>query len=335
MYLSLNRLFYATGLFFASIVIGILGFVIIEGFSVGEAFYMSVITISTVGFTEVRPLSNPGRVFTAIYIIINLGIFAYIVSVITSYLFEGEFRKAFKNYIIGREVKKLKNHVIVCGLGRNGSRACQELSRNEKDFVVIETDQEIISSYFEQEKFQFIHGDATDDDSLKEARIEHASTLITTLPRDADNVFIALTARELNPDIQVIARASEIQSKKKLERAGATHVILPDELGGMHMAQLVTKPYVVEFLEILNGIGDQSLLLEEISYWDLKLESRGKTLRELDIRNKTGVTILAHKLRNGGFDFSPRADVPVTEKDVLIMMGTEESLSKFKFEYCY
>ena len=335
MYLSLNRLFYATGLFFASIVIGILGFVIIEGFSVGEAFYMSVITISTVGFTEVRPLSNPGRVFTAIYIIINLGIFAYIVSVITSYLFEGEFRKAFKNYIIGREVKKLKNHVIVCGLGRNGSRACQELSRNEKDFVVIETDQEIISSYFEQEKFQFIHGDATDDDSLKEARIEHASTLITTLPRDADNVFIALTARELNPDIQVIARASEIQSKKKLERAGATHVILPDELGGMHMAQLVTKPYVVEFLEILNGIGDQSLLLEEISYWDLKLESRGKTLRELDIRNKTGVTILAHKLRNGGFDFSPRADVPVTEKDVLIMMGTEESLSKFKLEYCY
>ena len=200
---------------------------------------------------------------------------------------------------------------------------------------MIETDQEIISSYFEQEKFQFIHGDATDDDSLKEARIEHASTLITTLPRDADNVFIALTARELNPDIQVIARASEIQSKKKLERAGATHVILPDELGGMHMAQLVTKPYVVEFLEILNGIGDQSLLLEEISYWDLKLESRGKTLRELDIRNKTGVTILAHKLRNGGFDFSPRADVPVTEKDVLIMMGTEESLSKFKLEYCY
>ena len=334
MNLSLNRLIYATALFFASIVIGILGYVIIEEFSVGEAFYMSVITISTVGFTEVRPLSGPGRVFTAIYIIINLGIFAYIVSVITSYLFEGEFRKAFKNYIVGREVKKLKNHVIVCGLGRNGSRACRELSRNNRDFVVIEADQEIISSHFEQEKIQFIHGDATDDDSLKEARIEHASTLITTLPRDADNVFIALTANELNPGIRVIARASEVQSKRKLERAGATHVILPDELGGMHMAQLVTKPYVVEFLEILNGIGDRSLLLEEISYRDLKSASRGKTLKELDIRNKTGVTILAHKLKNGSFDFSPSADVPVAEQNVLIMMGTEESISRFRLEYC-
>jgi len=294
-----------------------------------DALYMSVITFSTVGFSEVEPLSHDGKVFAIFFITMNLGILAYTVSVISSILFEGELRKVFKTYIVSREVKKLKNHIIVCGFGRNGERACAELYATGKPFVIIERDQQIIEAVDASKDYNFVLGNATLDEVLLEAGVDKATTVITTLPSDADNVFITLTAKEINKSINVIAKASESSSEKKLLRAGASHVVMPDRLGGMHMANLVTKPYVIEFLELLNGVGDQHLELAEVDHERLKEEHRTKSLRELDIRSKTGATIIAFKADKVGFLFNPPPSKTVGEGDVLIVLGTKEDLEKF------
>ncbi|MEO1055235.1 MAG: NAD-binding protein, partial [Bacteroidota bacterium] len=320
-------------LFLGSITVGILGFMIIEDFSFLDAFYMTLITFSTVGFTEVHPLSPTGRLFTGIYIILNLGIFAYIVSVISAYLFEGELRKIFRNFLIGKDVKKMKNHIIVCGFGRTGARACEELFTEKIDFLVIEKNIEKVSLDNRSKNFQFIKGDATQDDVLLEAGIERASTVITALPKDTDNVFITLTAKEMNPRVKVIARATDENSEKKLHRAGASYVVMPYTLGGMHMANLITKPYVIEFLELLNGVGDVKVNLEEVSREALSKEYHGKTLKEMDIRQKTGATIIAIKNGKRGFQFNPHADKVIDDDDVMIVLGTDDCITKFRKEF--
>ena len=227
----LRNLIIAIILLQLSLLIGVLGFMKVEDYDLMNAFYMAVITISTVGFTEVHELSPNGRLFTSIYILLNLGIFAYVVSVITSYLFEGKLRSIFKDFMVDRELNKLNNHVIVCGYGRNGSQACEELLNSGREFVVIEKDPEIRQSVPSSSDFQFLIADATMDGNLKLAGIERAEVIIITTPSDAANVFIALTARALKPDIKIISRASEKQTEEKLYRAGANQVIMPDNPG--------------------------------------------------------------------------------------------------------
>lgn len=326
---TLNKLSFALLLFVTSIFVGTSGFMIIEGFALIDALYMAMITFSTVGFAEVNPLSDNGKIFTAIFITLNLGILAYTVSALSSIFFEGELRKVLKKYIINREVKKLKNHVIVCGFGNNGEQAAAELYATKNPFVIVENNEAIIQASAYSEKYNFVLGNATLDETLIEAGLESADTVITTLPSDADNVFITLTAKEINPNVKVIAKASETSSEKKLMRAGASHVVMPDRLGGMHMANLVTKPYVIEFLKLLNGVGEQQLELEEVSFEKLKDEFHEQSLRQLDIRNKTGATILAFKDDKAGFVFNPHSEKKVDKNDVLIVLGTRENLEKF------
>ena len=331
----LHKLWFALSLFFTSLAIGIIGYMLIENYSVSEAFYMSVITFSTVGFQEVHPLHEGGRIFTGFYIIVNLGIFAYIISVVSTYIFEGELRKAFKNFLIGREVKKMKNHIIICGFGRNGAKAAELLYKEGKRFVVIEQNSETINSHPGNEKYQFVQGDATNEDVLLEAGLERASIVITALPKDTDNVFITLTVKEMNPHAYIIARSSELHSEKKLIRAGANKVVMPDLLGGAHMAQLITKPYVIEFLELLNGMSDDNdLNLEEVSFDDLNEEVKGISLGEMDVRKKTGASIMAYKEGDIAFKFNPPASKVFKEKDIIILLGTDESIDNFKKEFC-
>jgi voltage-gated potassium channel len=231
--------------------------------------------------------------------------------------------------MFGREVKKLKNHVIVCGCGRHGSRACQELRRNNTPYVIIEKDPKQLELP-EDEKSPAINGDATLDDTLSMAAIKNARALITTLPHDADNVYITLTAKELNPGLMVISRATDHNSEKKLYRAGADRVVLPDILGALHMVNLITRPYVVEFLEILNGVGNSELRLEEFEYSQLKNKYKDKTLKELDIRKNTGATVVGVKDSEQGFLFGPKHDTQIGQEDVLILLGSEDSLRLFK-----
>lgn len=296
---------------------------------------MTVLTISTVGFHEVKPLSRPGQIFTSFYILLNLGLIAYLISTLTTYIFEGELKKIYNKYMIGREARKLSGHVILCGYGRNGERAAAELLKHNTKFLVVEINNIHLENLPERLKFNVIVGDATSDEVLKEAGIERASSIITTLPSDADNVFIALTAKELNSNIRVISRASDEGAEKKLKRAGANMVVMPDALGGLHMAHLITKPSVIEFLNILNGLGTSDYSLEEIPYDKLKPEYQEKSIHELDFRKRTGVSIVGMKDPKEGIIFSPSTDKKIHAGSVIIVLGKLENITTLKQKYTW
>jgi voltage-gated potassium channel len=329
---DLKRFMLAALLLLLSLCTGCIGFILIEGYSLLDSLYMTMLIISTVGFQEVEPLSDSGRLFTSIYLIFNLGILAYIVSVVTSYIFEGEFKKAYKTYLVSRVVKKMDNHIIVCGYGRNGSKVCEELIKSGKEFVLIEQDPEVVAHLPKSSAFAVITEDALTDEALLHAGVESARALITTLPRDADNVMITLTAKELNPSIFLVARAADDNAEKKLRRAGATKVVKPYSLAGIHLANMVTRPYAIEFLDLITGV-EGDLKVEEFKFRQLKPEFMNKTIRELDIRNKTGGMVIGLKDPEQGFVFNPSPDTVIDEDDVLIIFGSKESIDNFHL-YC-
>lgn len=329
---KLGKLVFASSLFVVSLGIGLVGFIVLEGYTFINAFYMTVITFATVGFTEVQPLSDNGRIFTAIYIIFNLGVFAVIISTITSYLVEGELVNVLNIYRLSRKVRKLKDHVIVCGFGRNGSRACEEFIKLHLPFVVIENDnQKIAEVQMLSKKINILEGDATHDTILKTAGVERAKALITALPKDADNVYVTLSARQLNPKIRIIARANEAGSESKLVMAGADKIVRPDIIGGTYMANLVTKPEIVEFLDIISGIG--TLKIEEYSFEDFTDEFKNKSIRELDARNRTGVMILGFKDDQQGIIVNPNPGTIIGEGDFVIVLGTRDQIEQFSRTY--
>jgi voltage-gated potassium channel len=331
-YKKLYRLFFAFGLFVSSMFVGVEGYRLTEGFETRDAFFMTTMIISTTGMNEVQKLSPEGRIFTSFYVIFNLVIFGYFVSVATSYIFEGGLKDAFKNYMNTRVANKMKDHTIVCGYGRNGSKACEELFRSGMQFAIIEKGeeklQEAIALYETKKNIYILQGDATSDDILIEAGVKKAKTIITTLGEDADNVFVTLTARELNPTIKIIAKAVKESSVSKLMRAGAHHVVVPEIIGGTHMASLVTKPDVIEFLNMLNGIGHTELRLEELRVSEMKEEYIGKTIKELGVREITGANIIAYKDMDG-FMFNPTPETTFDTGGVLIVLGTENELRTF------
>ncbi|WP_205502659.1 potassium channel family protein [Rufibacter psychrotolerans] len=329
-HLKLHRFLWAFGLIIASLITGVGAYHVLEGYSLADAFYMTVITISTTGFMEVQPLSPEGRLFTSIYILVNIGIIAYTVSVVTTYLFEGELRSIWKNYMNEREIKRFSDHVIVCGFGRNGSKATRDLLAQGERLVVVESNPELITdSSLGQGRLNYLHGDATEDELLERAGVRQAKALITTLPKDADNVFVALTARGLNPHLQIIARASEKTTRQKLLRAGANYVVMPDEIGGSHMASLITQPEVIHFLELLNGTGPNRMHLEEVHLDRLNQDVRGLSVRELDLRNRTGATLIGINRNGSEFLVSPDADTCLQAGDVLILLGSPAQIMTF------
>ncbi|BDD11296.1 potassium transporter TrkA [Fulvitalea axinellae] len=330
----LRRFYLACGCIVASIGTGTTFYIYHEGFTPANAVYMAIITLSTVGFGEVEPLSEVGRIFTSGYIVVNLVIIAFGISTMAGYIFEGELRTIFRSIMTGNEVNKLKGHIIVCGYGRNGMKTCEEFRMAGKRFVVIENDPDICHALTEDPRFNVITGDATVEDTLRMARIDSATALITTLPKDSDNVYISLTSRELNRDLMIIARANEESAERKLKLAGANRVVKPDALGGSHMAKLVTQPVVIEFLDLLNGLSTETdMRLEEFAYGLFKKEYMGKTLRELDIRRNTNVMVIGYKHPEKGFLFTPSTSLKLNQNSVLILMGDEESLKKFKSRF--
>ncbi len=311
-------------------VVGVAGFVWIEGYSVLDAIYMTIITVSTVGFGEVQSLSQTGKLFTTFLILINIGLFAYFVSILSSYIFEGRLRHVFKRYMIDRRISTLKDHVIVCGYGRNGREACKELERSGFTFVIVESDHEVIESLPDDNAFHFVVGDATDEDTLRQAHVEKAAQIIITTSSDADNVFIALSARKMNPDMEIIARATKPESESKLYFAGANHVVMPDQLGGMFMAHMITKPVTIEFLNHLTGRNAEfaRFHLESIHYDQLKPKYRDKSLRQMKLRTSTGCNVIGVKDDIKGIIPSPAADTVIGPKDCMIILGANENIKK-------
>ncbi len=312
------------------VLISTTGIKLIEGWSWLDCLWHTVITISTVGYGEVHPLSVPGKIFTMAVIVVAFALFAYGASTVASMIFEGELRKIFTTKRMEKMVAKLKNHTIVCGLGRTGQAAVKELSREKIPFVVIEKNEERIEEA--KEKYPnliYIHGDATQDETLIKAGVKSAANMIVATADDADNLFITLSAKNLNPRLRIVTRANREENVIKLKRAGATEVILPNVIGGLRMASLAIRPSVVSFLDIVTHHGEIDLRLEEVEV-PKGSPFHGKLLKELDIPKKTGVIVIGIRREDGSFILNPTSTTMVLEGDKLIIIGTKEQAEKLK-----
>lgn len=304
---------------------GTVGYMAIEDFSFSDAFYMTIITVTTVGFQEVHPLSSYGKWFTAFLIVTSFSTFAYALTSITKNFLSGQYRQYFKVYKVNAQIQKLQDHVIICGYGRNGIQAAKSLEAHGKKFVIVESDQEILNELHNQQML-FVKGDATDEETLLEAGIKEASALITTLPKDADNVFVSLTAKDLNSQITLISRATDESAERKLKRAGVDNVIMPERVGGMHMASLVVTPDVYEFLDRISVIGSDEINLEEITFTNIPDDCKFKTLQHLSDHYHTGSLIIGYKTPQGEYVVNPALSRPVEEGAKIFVLGKADQI---------
>jgi voltage-gated potassium channel len=321
-----QNIFYPLFLICFIVIAGVLGFMLIEGYSFFDALYMTIITITTIGYAEVHELSTAGRVFNIFLIVAGFATFAYAIAKLTQYIVDGEIRKYFKHRKIMSAVNHLENHVIVCGYGRNGKQACHTLTHHKEQFVVIEKSEEKVEGDEFDKSTLYVKGDATDDDVLIRAGIKRAKALLTVLPDDADNVFIVLSARALNDKIQIISRASNSGSVPKLKKAGANSVIMPDKIGGTHMATLVTKPDIIEFIDYLSGEEGDSINLESINFDMLPKELQGRTLKEIMASQKSLVSCIGVKDSEGKFIINPPGTMTINKSMKIIVLGTSENI---------
>jgi voltage-gated potassium channel len=308
---------------------GVTGYILIEGDNLLDSVYMTIITISTVGFGEIHELSKAGKIFTIFLVIAGFGTYAYVVSIITTYFVEGQMKHIVRGFRVKSIQKKMKDHVIVCGYGRNGQQAVKELIANNNEFVIIDKGVEENFKKLNQ-PVRFIEGDATDDEILTKAAIQKAEALITTLPIDADNLFVVLSARSLNPKIKIVSRSSCVSSEKKLRIAGADNVVMPEQVGGAHMANLITRGDAVEFLDHLSIHGETPVNLEEIVCDTIIDSIKDKTIHEIGVKTKTGVNIIGLKTPEGEFIFNPSSDIKIVPKSKLFVLGTREQMKKMK-----
>lgn len=315
-----SRLLIPVSMLMFMIGVGTAGFMLIEHFSFTNALYMSVITIATVGFGEVEPLSETGKIFTIVLILVNLALFTYYITLITRFFADGDFVKNYKMLKMENSISHLNQHVIICGFGRNGKESAQVLHNNRIPFVVLEEKNELEPG-LDFTVTHFMKGDATRDDVLLEAGIKKARALITTLPLDADNLFVVLTAKQLNPHIKVISRASQDSSVSKLKIAGADNVIMPDKIGGAHMATLVMLPDVVEMLSIMSTQSNEQFRIAEIP------SNKSISLGELDLWTKTNCTILGIKNPDNHYSINPGSSYRLNPGERLIVMGSDEQIA--------
>lgn len=315
----------------AIIIIGIIGFMLIEHYTFLEALYMTTISITTAGFQEVRPLSDTGRLFTMFLLITSWLSFAFVITRISEFVITGEINRYFKTRRIMNNINKLSGHVIICGYGRNGQQAVHNLKLHNVPVVFIEKDANLIERELpEHNHALYFVGDSTNDDLLIQAGVERAKALITTLPADADNLFIVLSARSLNPQLQIISRASDSNSISKLKKAGADNVIMPDRIGGAHMATLVTKPDVIEFIDYLSGEEGEAINMESVGYDQLPNGIKDKTLHEIMNWKKTGVNCIGIKSAEGKFIINPLEDTVISKGMKVIVLGTRWQIEQMK-----
>lgn len=307
------------------------GFMWLEHYSFREAFFMTTITISTVGYGAVRPLSPAGEWFSSFLILLNIGIFAYALSVFSYYVINGEVFKKMHLRLINNKIEKLKDHVIICGFGRYGREVANNFRHHRMPFVIVEQNKTVIEEIQRSEdKVLYIEEDATHDEALQQAGIMRAKALITALPDDSENLFIVLTARQMNPGLNIISRATEAKSLKKLQLAGANHVIMPEQIGGFYMATLVSKPGATEFFQYITNESESDIEFEEIHYRDMPSSCQGKNIRDLHIRRETGANIIGFKHSDGSYVVNPGPEIVLTENSSFILLGTRVQLEALR-----
>lgn len=289
---------------------------------------MTIITVSTVGFSEIHPLSPEGRLFTSFLIISSFGTFAYGISVISTSVLSGELNQFLRQYRLENAIENLNSHTIICGFGRNGRRAARKLDAYDEKYIVIEQSDDIIAQYLRGTGIPYIQADATNDDTLILARIDQARSVIATLSKDADNLYVVISARSLNNKIRIISRAASESAEKKLKAVGADAVVMPEGVGGAHMATLVVSPNIVEFLEYLSIEGSSNINLEEIEVSQVTHSHRGVKLKDLQLRRKTGCSIMGIKTPEGEYIINPDGNLSITANSKLFVLGQPEEINE-------
>jgi voltage-gated potassium channel len=305
-----------------------LGLMIVERMPFFDAFYMTIITISTVGFGEIKPLSSAGRIVTIMTISTGITIGAYTIGLLLRMFVEGELSKIFGRRKLEKNISALKNHFIICGFGRIGSIICQELQSENIPFVVIEGDP-AKNEELEKNGYLYINRDASSEETLIKAHIMSAKGLVTAVGADADNVFIALTAKGLRPDIFILSRASDVKNEAKLIKAGASRVVSPYLLGGRRMAEVLKRPTVVDFIDIAMANRHLGLLMEEAQVGP-QSPLVGKTLVESNLRRDYGVIIVAIKKASGRMIFNPMPNEKLDAADVIVAIGKQPDLERMR-----
>lgn len=305
---------------------GSAGYMLIERWGFFDSLYMTVITITTVGYREVGNVSEPGRIFTIFVIFSGMGIIAYILGMIAQAMVDVQVRSIIGRRRLGLKIRSMKNHYVICGFGRIGKIICRELKANDIPMLVIDNSPENRQA-LENEEMPYIADDATSEDVLVEAGIERAKGLISVVASDADNLFITMSARGLNPALFILARADEEQAEKKLLRAGANRVVMPYLIGGQKMAQTIVKPAVTDFLEFTVHNRDIGLEIGEVVVSE-KSRLNGMTLIDSGIRQEMDVIIVAVRKRDGEMKFNPSSQTRIEAGDTLISLGKIDDLRK-------
>jgi voltage-gated potassium channel len=310
--------------------VGVFGYWM-AGWELLDSIYMVVVTLSTVGYREVNDLTPALQIFTCILIVFGVSTALYIMGGLLQMMFEGEINRALGMRRVSREIERLRGHIVICGFGRMGEILASELERQKKEFVVVESDSDRIAEATAL-NYLAINDDSTEEESLEHAGVHRAKTLVTTLPRDADNVFITLTARNLNADLQIIARGEYESTEKKLLQAGANRVVLPAATGALRMAAMITRPSAVELIEVVAGrqIGEV-----DVDEFQLPEESPlvGTTVRDSQAGSRHALLIVAIRRSGGELEFNPPAHHTFETGDSIIVMGRLENIEGFRSEH--
>ena len=307
--------------------IGISGYMVIEKWNFLDAAYMTAITLATVGFMEVHEMSPAGRIFTIVLIFFGVGYFVYIAGVIIQFIVEGEIQSILGRKRLDKKISNMKNHYIICGYGRIGRVLCQLISEETKDIVVIEEKDELMA-VLEKDKMHYLHGNASDEDLLEKANIKNASFLVAALGTDAANVFLVLTARQLNPDIYILARASNPDVRNKLLIAGANLVESPYDTGAISMGLKLLRPSVSSFLDIALSRKSEAIQIEEL-FVPKSSQYTHIALKDSKIRQDFNLIIIAIKKASGEMLFNPHFETLIEPRDTVIVMGKTADLRKF------
>lgn len=310
------------------VAVGVVGYMALTGLGFIEALYMTVTTISTVGFREVAPLGTAGQLFTIALIISGVGIVFYSASMVARDLIEGELRRGFGRRRVERQIARMSGHVIVCGFGRMGRSVCRELAAKPAPFVVIDRDAEALR-HAEDEGHLSLAGDASEDDILRAAGIARAQGLVAALSTDAANVYVVLTARELNPQLTIVARAEDERSERKLLHAGANRVVLPYAISGHRMAHALLRPAVLDVIDLATHYRNLELQIEEVAV-GAQTFCADRTVQESGLREQLGLIVIAIKKPNDTMQFNPTADTRIEAGDRLVLMGPAENLREIE-----
>ncbi len=305
---------------------GTVGYMVIEGWTVLDSVYMTVITLSTIGYGEVNPVSQPGRIFTLALIVLGVGFFLYVIGNVVQFLVEGRIRLVLGRHKLDKQISQLNNHYIVCGYGRMGRAFCRYLIQRGLKFVVIEKNADRIP-IMNTDHILYVAGEATIEENLLKAGVKRASNLIATLGTDADNVLLVLLAKGLNSKLYVVARASQNASKKPLDTAGADVVVSPFDIGARRMAHAILRPNVIRFLEFAFADEGTDIHIEEIP---VAASSKlvDVTLQDSGIRQKYNVLILSIINKDGDMHFNPSAGTTIAAGQKIIAVGSIDSLRK-------